>query len=469
MVIWPCSVCAPPRSARHLITTAVLDMERNAPTKTPSLLGAPVKSEMTPHTSIMSAICMDPPNTATDCTCRSCAKENSTPSAKSRKMIPNCASVSTCTSSTTSPKPPGPTREPAMRYPVISGWPISVNTAAPAADATRMITRSLIRRRSCCNSIVPDLGLEMTNSLSLESTKRSTSSSASLPPSARSMSFAFDSRRSNSDSARRSASPVAFGRAPSPPPPPRSKSVSTTSCATPPPVRETRTTVSSRPAALVSLNDRPAPSPKTPLCSSSALSNSLSSAFSICAASVFSKCASDSELDAGSSSAREASRRSSPRSAVPAKSASCDNVRRWERAGRSENWNDGGRFDEGTRSEDDGVARTRRSSASNSSPATTATHAGVSSNTASRSARFRRRCPAIARDSSGEGPRAKGTGERPQRIFAQRQTPWEGPVWRVSKTSVPSHFATSLLGTSSSSSLHDDPLGSGARVARMHA
>ena len=39
----------------------MLDMERNAPTKTPSLLGAPVEVEMTPHTSIMSAICMDPP------------------------------------------------------------------------------------------------------------------------------------------------------------------------------------------------------------------------------------------------------------------------------------------------------------------------------------------------------------------------------------------------------------------------
>ena len=54
------------------MTTAVLDIDRNAPTNTPSLLGAPVKSEITPHTNIISTICIKPPNTATDCTCRSC-------------------------------------------------------------------------------------------------------------------------------------------------------------------------------------------------------------------------------------------------------------------------------------------------------------------------------------------------------------------------------------------------------------
>ena len=383
-------------------------------------------------------------------------------------MIPNCANVSTCTSSTTRPNPPGPTKEPAMRYPVIKGWPSNVNTIAPAADATRMITKSLIRRRSCCNSIVPDLGLEMTNSLSRESTKRSTSPSDSLPPSARSMSFAVDSRRSKIDSEwwraseRRSSS--VFVRFPRPATPtPRSSSPSTTSRATPPPVRLTRTTVSNWPAAFVSLNDRPAPSPRTPLCSSSARSNSLSSAFSICAASVFSKCASDAEDDAGGpSSAREASRRSSPRSATPAKSASCDGVRRTERRRGSEDSNDRGRLDEGTRAEgDDGVARTGRSSASNPSPATTATHAGVSSNTASMSVRFRRRGPAIARDSSGEGPRAKGTGAGRGlrlRIFAQIV---------VFKTRVVSRLGRRpaiVLGTLGTRSLH--ALGGGAR---MHA
>ena len=76
--------------------TAVDDIDRNAPTKTPSFSSAPVKLETTPHTSIMSAISARPPPRATPCTCFSLAYENSTPSVNRRKMMPNCASVSTC-------------------------------------------------------------------------------------------------------------------------------------------------------------------------------------------------------------------------------------------------------------------------------------------------------------------------------------------------------------------------------------
>mmetsp|Transcript_9833 Transcript_9833/g.24283 ORF Transcript_9833/g.24283 Transcript_9833/m.24283 type:complete len:201 (+) Transcript_9833:1575-2177(+) len=162
------------------------------------------------------------------------------------------------------------------------------------AALTKMITRSLISRKSCCSSIVPDFGLEMTNSLSEESTRRSTSSSSSFPPSARSMSLAVEPIRSNSDSARSVLDlsrtlPFVLLASPAPTPdwpvPPRTSRVLL------PPVRLTRTTVSNTAPSdpTVWLKDRPAPSPNTPAFAVvSASVNSFASAFSICAAIVFS-------------------------------------------------------------------------------------------------------------------------------------------------------------------------------------
>jgi hypothetical protein len=77
------------------MTTAVDDIEMKAPTKIPSVEGAPVKSEKTPHISIIKNISIMPPRRATPCTRRSFEIESSTPNANKIKTTPSCANVST--------------------------------------------------------------------------------------------------------------------------------------------------------------------------------------------------------------------------------------------------------------------------------------------------------------------------------------------------------------------------------------
>lgn len=50
----------------------------------------------------------------------------------------------TWTSSLMRPKQPGPIRDPAMMYPVITGWPSTANRTPPTAAATMTNTRSAI-------------------------------------------------------------------------------------------------------------------------------------------------------------------------------------------------------------------------------------------------------------------------------------------------------------------------------------
>mmetsp|Transcript_22266 Transcript_22266/g.48942 ORF Transcript_22266/g.48942 Transcript_22266/m.48942 type:complete len:293 (+) Transcript_22266:1307-2185(+) len=180
-------------------------MERNAPMKTPSCTAPPASFASVPHTNISSRACNRPPMMATPNTCRSLATENSTPSEKSMKTIPNCASVSTCTSSLISAKPPGPHRLPARRYPVITGCPKEAKMTPPMAAHTIITTRSEMKRKSCCNSMFPFFGLDMTNSLSSASMSRATSSCSYseflLIPSALSICVAVSSMLARIDSA----------------------------------------------------------------------------------------------------------------------------------------------------------------------------------------------------------------------------------------------------------------------------
>mmetsp|Transcript_32180 Transcript_32180/g.61921 ORF Transcript_32180/g.61921 Transcript_32180/m.61921 type:complete len:229 (+) Transcript_32180:1362-2048(+) len=144
--------------------------------KTPSEIGPPPSLASVPHTNISSKTWRSPPRTATPPTWRSLDAENSTPRAKSRNTTPNCASVSTCTSSFTSPNPPGPQMLPASKYPVITGCPMEAKITPPMAAHTIITTRSEINCKSCCSSIDPFLGLLITNSLSSASIRRATSS-----------------------------------------------------------------------------------------------------------------------------------------------------------------------------------------------------------------------------------------------------------------------------------------------------
>mmetsp|Transcript_2024 Transcript_2024/g.7897 ORF Transcript_2024/g.7897 Transcript_2024/m.7897 type:complete len:200 (-) Transcript_2024:139-738(-) len=181
IVIWPCRVFKAPVSRTHFPAIAVELIDSRAPTKTPSLVPAPVTSLATPHNNIVNDICVHPPQTATPRIWRSFDALNSSPRPNKRNMTPNCAKVSTCTNSTISPRPPGPISEPASKYPVMTGCPSKQNNVDPNAAEQNKITKSWISLRSCCNSIVPLFGFEITNSLSEESTSLSTSSASPLP------------------------------------------------------------------------------------------------------------------------------------------------------------------------------------------------------------------------------------------------------------------------------------------------
>mmetsp|Transcript_13162 Transcript_13162/g.55121 ORF Transcript_13162/g.55121 Transcript_13162/m.55121 type:complete len:282 (-) Transcript_13162:908-1753(-) len=115
MVICPYTVAMASRSAHSLSTTAVLDIERNAPMKTPSATGAPRLFDVAPIMSMSMPTCRSPPPTATPRTARSLAMENSSPRQKSSSTTPTWLRVSTCTSSLMTPMPPGPTHAPATR------------------------------------------------------------------------------------------------------------------------------------------------------------------------------------------------------------------------------------------------------------------------------------------------------------------------------------------------------------------
>mmetsp|Transcript_41184 Transcript_41184/g.131807 ORF Transcript_41184/g.131807 Transcript_41184/m.131807 type:complete len:283 (-) Transcript_41184:377-1225(-) len=167
---------------RHLSTTVVLDIERKAPTNTPSAIGAPLHVAIVPPRAMKSRIWMAPPPMAAPLTLRSLARENSMPRVKSMSITPSCARVSTCTRPLTRPRPPGPMAAPARRYPVITGCPSAPQVHPPTAAPKIIPMMSFRKTLSCCSSMDPPLGLDITNSLSFWSTSRSTASLCSPPP-----------------------------------------------------------------------------------------------------------------------------------------------------------------------------------------------------------------------------------------------------------------------------------------------
>ena len=320
MVIWPCSVCAPPRSARHLITTAVLDMERNAP-EDALLAGRAREVRDDPHQHHERDL--HGPAEHRQGLHVPQLREGKLDAGEEQEDDPELRQRLHLHELHDEPEAARPDERARDEVP---GDQRLANQREhrrarrgrdqddhEVADQTQVLLQ--LHRAGLGvgddKLVVPGVHQTFDVLIRVLAPERAVDVLPSTP-SARTATPAV-------------ASPVAFGqlrrrrrrRDRSPSPPPRARH---------PARSRNATTVSSRPAALVSLNDRPAPSDAALLLV--ALSNSLSSAFSICAASIFSKCASDSELGAGSSSAREASRRSSPRSAVPAKSASCDGVRR---------------------------------------------------------------------------------------------------------------------------------------------
>ena len=146
------------------------DADDNKKEKNSSTLPAPATPANSP-------ICSAPPSSATPRTALSLAGLNSSPRENSSSCTPSCARLSTCTTSTTAPRPPGPTAEPAKKYPEICGWPSASISPPPTADAVVSTVRS---RTSCASSVSPSdasFGRERMYSLSCESMIRSTSAS----------------------------------------------------------------------------------------------------------------------------------------------------------------------------------------------------------------------------------------------------------------------------------------------------
>mmetsp|Transcript_16111 Transcript_16111/g.43926 ORF Transcript_16111/g.43926 Transcript_16111/m.43926 type:complete len:366 (-) Transcript_16111:572-1669(-) len=135
-VICPNIVPVDRRLSRHLTTIDVLLMDSRPPTNAPVWGGASnMLLAMNMPSAMLIMICSAPPSTATFHTERSFASESSMPSPNSSSRAPSCASVSTCTSSWTSCRPPGPATAPATSTPFMVGMCTASASAPNTADA----------------------------------------------------------------------------------------------------------------------------------------------------------------------------------------------------------------------------------------------------------------------------------------------------------------------------------------------
>mmetsp|Transcript_16165 Transcript_16165/g.35013 ORF Transcript_16165/g.35013 Transcript_16165/m.35013 type:complete len:351 (-) Transcript_16165:649-1701(-) len=154
-------------TSRHLTTTLVEDMLSRAPVNTPCITGAShTQAAMAPPRIMAIRICADPPMMVTPSTDLIFDRLSSMPRPNSSSETPSWAMVSTCTSSLTSCRPPGPTRAPAMRYPLMVGCRSASNIIPKTAAAVMTTVRSVISCGSSIRDATSELGFDRTNSLS---------------------------------------------------------------------------------------------------------------------------------------------------------------------------------------------------------------------------------------------------------------------------------------------------------------